>query len=651
MSKKIMCLFVCAVMLFTLSLSVFAASEPVESNHETTALVTSIAAVGSEQNGFSSDAADAATLLASLGLFRGIGEDENGNPDFALDSITTRYEAIVMLIRLIGKEAEALREEWDLPFTDVDEWAKPYVGYAYAHGLTSGTAPTAFSGSDEVTAAQFTTFLLRALGYSSGDDFRWDAPWDFAESIGLSADEYADAVTSFFRSDAALLTVKALSAYSKDCGLLLSDKLIFDGIFSRKDYYDSLFGKTTDNDNTVWNGAVKPFTGYGFEWSPYLIESAENLAYLAQQVNAGNTYAGKYFRLTSDLDLGMHEWVPIGGYDNPFCGIFDGNGYTIHNLYISQFTSTDVSDWNQWHDRLSYVGLFGYTSGSAVSGLNGTIANLTVDGVIEIKADAETDKNGISVGGIVGCAQGDIINCRSNCDISVDSFSKAGYVTVGGIAGYHNDTTIDRCTNTGIIAGSGIHCIRVGGIVGDSLGANGGEILNCLNTGVVRASGTGSLVDCSAGGINAKINHDIVENCGNTGYVSSVRTAGGIIGYMSDIGKNELTKARIDNCFNAGIITGRRGLSGEITGAVYSGTVSSAYYLDRGTAACGTVSAIAEVGKTEAVQTDHMTELQNQLNAWIDNADTAHVSYLHWSIPENGVYPVPVNEATIVSMK
>ena len=77
MSKKIICLFVCAAMLVSMSLSVFAASEPVASENETTALVTSIAAVGSEQNGFSSDAADAATLLASLGLFRGIGEDEN----------------------------------------------------------------------------------------------------------------------------------------------------------------------------------------------------------------------------------------------------------------------------------------------------------------------------------------------------------------------------------------------------------------------------------------------------------------------------------------------------------------------------------------------------------------------------------------------
>ncbi|MGM9626402.1 MAG: GLUG motif-containing protein, partial [Eubacteriales bacterium] len=467
MTKKIICLFICAAMMFTMSLSVFAASEPVVSEDETTAAQTAIAANGAEQNGVSSDAANAAKLLGSLGLFRGIGDDEYGNLDFALDRITTRYEAIVMLIRLIGKEAEALREEWDLPFEDVDEWAKPYVGYAYAHGLTSGTAPTAFSGSDEVTAAQFTTFLLRALGYSSGDDFRWDAPWDFAESIGLSADEYADAVTSFFRSDAALLTEKALSAYIKDSGLQLSDKLIFDGIFSRKDYFDILFGKTTDDQNTVWNGAVRPFTGYGFEWSPYLIESAENLAYLAEQVNKGNTYAGKYFRMTADLDLGMHEWVPIGGYDNPFCGIFDGNGYTVHNLYISGFESSDVSDWNQWHNGLAFVGLFGYTSGSTASEWSGTIANLTVDGVIEIKVDAESDKNSIAVGGIVGYAQGDIINCRSNCDISVDSISKDGYVTVGGIAGYHNDTTIDRCTNTGIISGSGIHCVRVGGIVGD----------------------------------------------------------------------------------------------------------------------------------------------------------------------------------------
>lgn len=70
--------------------------------------------------------ADAQTLYG-LGLFRGVGTLEDGSPDFALEKELTRQEAVAMLVRLLGEEQTALNGSWELPFTDVAEWAKPWV--------------------------------------------------------------------------------------------------------------------------------------------------------------------------------------------------------------------------------------------------------------------------------------------------------------------------------------------------------------------------------------------------------------------------------------------------------------------------------------------------------------------------------------------
>lgn len=68
-------------------------------------------------------------------------------------------------------------------------------------------------------------------------------------------------------------------------------------------------GETVD----TWEGTAVAFTeGKGTEEDPWLIENAEQLAYLAQQVNKGTKYEKEHFRLVSDLDLSGKEWTPIG---------------------------------------------------------------------------------------------------------------------------------------------------------------------------------------------------------------------------------------------------------------------------------------------------------------------------------------------------
>ena len=131
-----------------------------------------------------------------------------------------------MLVRLLGKESEAKSGSWTTPFTDVAAWAKPYVGYAYANGLTTGVGKGLFGGGRPVTAAQYLTFVLRALGYESGTDFSWDTAWTLTDALGITNGQYhAGTNNSFLRADAALVSVCALGAAAKD------GKTLYEAIF------------------------------------------------------------------------------------------------------------------------------------------------------------------------------------------------------------------------------------------------------------------------------------------------------------------------------------------------------------------------------------------------------------------------------------
>lgn len=159
----------------------------------------------------SDKANEAAQALYDLGLFQGTGDNDDGTPNFDLDHAPTRAEAVTMLVRLLGKEEEAKAGNWVTPFADVADWAKPYVGYAYNNGLTTGTSATTFGGEQTVNAAQYLTFILRSLGYESGKDFRWNEPWELSQKIGLTNGDYTANTTSFTRGDVAVVSHNALS--------------------------------------------------------------------------------------------------------------------------------------------------------------------------------------------------------------------------------------------------------------------------------------------------------------------------------------------------------------------------------------------------------------------------------------------------------
>ena len=181
------------------------------------------------------EAQTAAETLYAMGLFQGKKDAADGTPIFDLDAAPTRAEAVTMLVRLLGKEAEAKSGSWDIPFTDVLEWARPYVGYAYCIGLTNGTGSARFGSSSPVTASEYITFVLRALGYDSIVDFEWDAAWELSDRLGITDRSYASAKT-FTRGDAAIISVRALSAKLKYSMQTLAQKLIAEGVFTEGQY-------------------------------------------------------------------------------------------------------------------------------------------------------------------------------------------------------------------------------------------------------------------------------------------------------------------------------------------------------------------------------------------------------------------------------
>ena len=186
---------------------------------------------------FAADDADgeAAEFLHAMGLFQGKGTDPDGTPVYALEDPSTRSEAITMLVRLLGKEDEALSSHWDMAFTDVEAWAMPYVSFAYANGLTAGTGATTFDGGSLITAAQYLTLILRALGYDSSTDFNWESAWELSDELGITHGEYRTPAP-FLRANMAQISAAALSAQMKGSSETLADSLIRENVFTREAY-------------------------------------------------------------------------------------------------------------------------------------------------------------------------------------------------------------------------------------------------------------------------------------------------------------------------------------------------------------------------------------------------------------------------------
>lgn len=275
-------------------------------------------------------------------------------------------------------------------------------------------------------------------------------------------------------------------------------------------------GETVD----TWDGTAVAFTkGRGTKEEPWLIENAEQLAYLAQQVNNGTDYKREHFRLVSDLDLRGNEWTPIGTEGNLFWGGFDGDGHTITGMTITGKEN-------------SYVGLFGecrnftaassYIKSVTVKGAN--ISGKSFVGAIAGAganiSDCYSIENTIYASRCVGGVCGSLIGKISGC---YNSSSVSGISTAGGIMGsasYEGNDgngVVEYCYNIGTVTVSEQDS-SVGGITGAS--ANRYDISNCLNCGKITGNGK------NVGGIAGSTDSNYMNFIGNCYYNSDLNNAG-----------------------------------------------------------------------------------------------------------------------------
>lgn len=185
---------------------------------------------------FAANYTNCADSLHEMGLFQGT---QNG---YDLDRTPTRAEAAVMLVRLLGKEAEAKALTYTAPFTDLKGWEKPYVQYLYSNGLANGTNRTTFNPTDKCTAQMYAVFLLRALGYSDTADFSYANAIETAREQGIY-DTGIINVQNFLRDDAAAASYTALSVSPKNSEGTLLDQLVSENAITEADAksYQNLF--------------------------------------------------------------------------------------------------------------------------------------------------------------------------------------------------------------------------------------------------------------------------------------------------------------------------------------------------------------------------------------------------------------------------
>lgn len=292
------------------------------------------------------------------------------------------------------------------------------------------------------------------------------------------------------------------------------------------------------------------------------IESAEELAKIG--VDTTNYPVNGNYKLVNNITL-SGEWTPLCTANTPFTGIFDGNGYTISGLTVS---NTNI-------ESETFIGMF--------INVSGTVKNLTLD---TVSITASVSKARFDIGAI-SAQLGDnasILNCTVNGTIRVTQSATADNVNtrarIGGLIGYAGNATIAYCeSNIAITATSNTSTNSnkgykensyVGGIVGQSLGT----VQYCVNNGDINV--TVETDSAYAGGIcgtNVTWNGNAVavQNCVNNGDVSvkfpaennqntSEIGAGGILGYISSD-----KKATLKNNFNFGTIESSK-YAGQILG-------------------------------------------------------------------------------------
>lgn len=262
------------------------------------------------------------------------------------------------------------------------------------------------------------------------------------------------------------------------------------------------------------------------------ISDTAGLVSFANQVNAGDSFAGSTVTLAADLNMDNVSWVPVGTKDNPFAGTFNGNGKTISNLTTHYQGSFNAGT--------PYVGLFGYNKG--------TIKDLIVEAAVPTGEgwdagighwiDSCPNFSGI----LVGCNEGNISGCTSQGYLNIENL--LFFSANGGICGY-NKGTISNCTNEATVQATNTTTYSAVPTRADCYsagiaGLNEGTVTGCKNAYATLIRATCDYGSAAGGGIvgdNRK--GGIISDCNGSGdiyvwskYATSMgfAYAGGVVG-------------------------------------------------------------------------------------------------------------------------
>ncbi|HPA53539.1 MAG TPA: GLUG motif-containing protein [Bacillota bacterium] len=345
----------------------------------------------------------------------------------------------------------------------------------------------------------------------------------------------------------------------------------------------------------------------------YIILSASNLAWVAEQVNSGSkTFSGKSVVLARDIDLSGAYWTPIGtDSTNSFQGTFDGNDHVISGLMIGLENNPD--------DTLEELGLFGYASGAAFQ-------NVRIE---DAAIYAENSKFGISFAAcLVAYADNDtsVTDCSTSGVISVGNRFCTGLL-IGILT--NSNSEITNCYTSGIIsAGEQSGVGGFAGLIGESTNV---VITNCYAEG--SAEGGDSTY---VGGFISSLQTSSVINCSSTVDVTvgSNSYSGGLIAYCED---NDII-----NSYASGIATG--GSNSDVGGFIGIDTAPSSVSLSFWNSSAADAAVGYGTGSYDitsmTVSAMKSAVFASTLNSNVDTLSS--YSLAQWSIiaGENDGYPV-----------
>ncbi len=277
-----------------------------------------------------------------------------------------------------------------------------------------------------------------------------------------------------------------------------------------------IIGETENGTDDIWGINYFQHNGYPFlSWEdyqhdgiegsgtledPYIINSIFDLNWLSSNSTAWSSEL--YFSQIADIDASPSQnwnngagFIPIGEQENGFEGTYNGNGYSINNLFINR-------------PEGNAVGLFGMIVNATLTNINIIGANITGYSFVSFLSGKSSDST------FSNCSTSGTVNALSNF--------------VGGFSGIDSSSDITCCFNTGNIVGYGI---GTGGILGTYLSST---VSNCYNMGQVQGYD-------GAGGLVGYAYYGSITTSYSTGVVTGSFDTGGLVGIVN-------INTQIENC-------------------------------------------------------------------------------------------------------